>query len=454
MNSSTLSKKHQEIKEIFDEGTVSKNQWKLPPLYYKKSSSAIQKWEVYINLFTAADDPILIKDKCSQHNQIAKIYTSFKQIGSQTKTVSEPTIISKGTNIGKKNETTPFEQAVYMIRSRYFNKLRQGYVKNVEELQDVKNISFPLLIKNKTRGKFPWRIFPEKIHDFSKHNKKIHEPFSIERKLDGIFATIYYNPALKKHGIKDGIDIYSIQRETIHGFNYIRDELRDAIKHYQDIVFCGEFYKHGIKLQTISGIVRQETDKKEELLLYLFDCFYIDKDLPYIEREKILKTFTDKLSGKYVKMIKKYRTNFTYREKYYQTFLKEGFEGAVIRNYDGHYNVGINRQYRSYDVQKLKPRPDSEWKIIGYKSGTKGKEVGAIIFICEVSKEITFSVTPNLSYEERYELYSKMDKKETNGNTHFENNYLNKMYKIQYSTLSKNGVPQQPKGLGIRHINY
>jgi ATP-dependent DNA ligase len=131
--------------------------------------------------------------------------------------------------------------------------------------------------------------------------------------------------------------------------------------------------------------------------------------------------------------------------------LDQGYEGAVIRNPKGIYRTRIYSQHRSYDVQKLKPLENAEFEVVGYDQGKKGKNVGAIKFKLKTETGKVFNAEPkNMTQDERYRLFEKMSEVQENGKTYFENEYLGKPYTVEYFELSKDGVPQQPKGLGLR----
>jgi len=66
----------------------------------------------------------------------------------------------------------------------------------------------------------------------------------------------------------------------------------------------------------------------------------------------------------------------------YEDFMEMGYEGAIVRNFDGMY---VNK--RSYDLQKVKVFDDDEFRVVDIKIGTKGIMAGKAVFICERTKE-------------------------------------------------------------------
>lgn len=450
-----MSKKQQEIEAFYELGDIYEDGFYSPILYRPKTSGAIQQWQIAVKLF---DDGELITptdahvyDRKTSEDQVAHVVSQSHQTGGTITEWTPPTVITKGTNIGRKNYTTPYTQALYVARSKYTKKVKTGFQTDMP-IPGKGSITFESLCSMESRGKTPWRVYPEKVHDFTKYGHKINDQFYIEPKLDGIFMTVVYHPCIDK---PNNVDAYTIAKETIEGVDHIIEELLPTLRDFPGLHVCGELYQHGMSLQEISGHARRLEDSKHtnKVLLdyYVFDCFYIDdenKNIPYEERVELLEEVIP-AKAKYTRLNKRVETTRDNFKEYYEKYLKDGYEGAIIRNPDGIYRPGLYSQYRSYDVQKLKPRYDDEFEIIGYEDGKAGKEVGAVKFKCKTKTGETFNVTPNMTYEERYALFKKMSMGE-NGKTHFENEWKGKPYTVQYSILSKDGVPQQPKGLGKR----
>jgi hypothetical protein len=238
----------------------------------------------------------------------------------------------------------------------------------------------------------------------------------------------------------------------------------------------GETYKPGFSLQDISGTARRQADSKRgapELVLdyMVFDCFYTDKpDMPWSERRTLLESLFNEAAAdrtwEHLKLAPV--TECADREEVdaaYRSYLDEGLEGAVIRNMDAPYLVGLAKEQRSYKVLKLKPRPDAEWPVIGYESGGRGKSVGAVKWrlaendsgvrarlklaedaaLPPLDARLTFTSDMNAPYETLYAIYAYL---EDSGD--FDTRYRGKPMTVSYSILSNNMKPQQPKVLRFR----
>lgn len=128
------------------------------------------------------------------------------------------------------------------------------------------------------------------------------------------------------------------------------------------------------------------------------------------------------------------------------------FEGLMARNAKGLYYTSTENkttENRSIDLQKLKPWYDEEFELVGYTTG-KGRNNGAIIWVCKTNKGNEFNCDPkNMTIEARKALYADFQ-------THpskFKNEYQNLMMTVQYEEKNiKSGIPQRAKALGIRNF--
>ena len=80
--------------------------------------------------------------------------------------------ITQGKNIGKKNETTPFQQACSEAQSLWTKQVAKGYKEN-KEIEE-KTVLLPML-----------------AHDFNKRGKDIKFPCFVQPKLDGVRCMVH-----------------------------------------------------------------------------------------------------------------------------------------------------------------------------------------------------------------------------------------------------------------------
>ena len=349
--------------------------------------------------------------------------------------ISEKTIISEGKNLDKKNASTPISQAISQAYRLYQNKLKKS-----NKLIDIKDVPRPppMLLKKIEESK------SSTLSEEDYNNGVIIQP-----KLDGIRAICHVLS-------NQQVEFYSRTGLEYSGLDHISVEIIDMINNQNkykntEIFLDGEIYIKNVALQNLSGAVRGEDNKlKEKLQFHIFDCFIISKnenDLKLKQNERL--TFLKSIYREKYKFVKLVEPTIVHDEdklfKIYKNYLKEGYEGAIVRRVNSLYKFSLGKQ-RTNDVLKLKPFSTDEYKIVDYKEGEKGKDKGAVIFILKTEDGEEFSAVPKETQTWRKELYNrfKTEKKL------FEREYKNKYATIQYATLSSSGTPSQPKYLGIR----
>lgn len=341
-----------------------------------------------------------------------------------TERESVDTDVTTGKNLGKKNATNTITQALLDAYSLYKNKAKKA----TSTLN--KERPLPMLIKKLGDSKSASLT----LEDF---NAGIY----VERKYDG------YRSVATRDG--DSILMYSRSGIEYTGLDDIKEEL-DILIGDTDLYIDGELYAHNIPLQEISTKVRNGssvTIDRSDLKFYVFDCFDPNNlQLLQKERKEILtKLF---LAAKFINIVL-IDSFLVHTEddmmEYYKKFINENYEGAVIRKSNKPYEFSPNN-YHSSNALKLKPRNTAEFKIIDYHGGIKGKDLNAVVFILETDDCNSFNAVPTMTLAKRKSLYTQFKENPKI----FEDEYKGKMATIQYSILSRLGVPQQPKFITIR----
>ena len=228
----------------------------------------------------------------------------------------------------------------------------------------------------------------------------------------------------------------------------------ENIKYYENAIpyFAGELYKHGLPLNKISGQARNTHVLTDTLLEYhIFDVFFpiaiaAGHNMISKYRQQILiDTFNSVNKLNSVKQIENFKvTSNDEMYKLFDKFINEKYEGAIARKDNAEYRYSINN-YHSSNIVKIKPIFDDEFPIVGFTQGEKGKDKGALIWICGVLN-LQFHAVPKQTYKVRYELYTRL----SNDPKLFETYYKGKPLTIQYAELSSKGIPLQPKAIIIR----
>lgn len=338
-------------------------------------------------------------------------------------------LILEGKNIGKKNETTPFKQTLFNMASDYKKKLDKGYTTTK--------------VPEKKEG--PCMFHPMAIHKFAEKSDKIDLDNSyIQPKLDGVRVLCCLSG-------ENDILIYSRNMKPYVGFTALKNALMPIFKKHPNIYLDGELYIPGITFETLVGIAKNENEKTiDELHLYLFDCFMINKasvngdcnviEQTFEERFKILQSLPKTQAVHIVDTIKLEGDIYNHLENYIKNY-----EGIVVRDKSGIYETSLNKEIRTYKVLKLKKFHDAEYKIIGFTHGKKGKEMNAIKYILETDDGKEFNAVPNQSIKDRQALYKLYTEKPAE----FEK-IKNKKATIKYQDLTENNIPRFCKFIAVR----
>lgn len=367
-------------------------------LFKKTSTGAIQYWSISSDMHGAG---------------FGRIETCYGQVGTESPQVTEE-IIEIGKNIGKKNETTPYEQAYAEAKSRWEKKKKSGYVEN---LTSAENDELDDLIEG--------GIVPMLAQSFSKHGHKMKYPCYTQPKLDGIRCIAI---------LKDGkCTLWSRTRKPITGVPHIQREIEG--KFTIDVILDGELYNHKYKsnFEKIVSIVRQEepVEGHEVVEYHIYDTV-MDTSFDY--RQDSLKFWFMNGDGTSLKLVETRYIGEDEVMDYFQEFVQDGYEGAMLRNSDSKY---VNK--RSYDLQKVKEFDDAEFKITGIDEG-RGKLAGHVgAFVCLTSDGKKF--------------LAKMSGDTERLREYFQNHKLweGKQLTVKFQGLTgANGVPRFPVGVAIR----
>ncbi len=383
------------------------------------------------------------------------------------------TLITQGKNIGKKNETNVLSQMISVCNSEYNKKIDKGFntiINSNMENSNMKNLNLDsqnlTLNSNQASSSKENNIdkeklfYPMAIHKWNENKEKIIFPAYIQPKLDGVRVLIKQ----KDNNIINNINniiIYSRKLKEYIGLDIIKSACSEIFNYFSKIykneyvILDGELYNPEINFEKLIGFVRNENDKLlNDIQFYIFDSFRVNNNMQIIPEtfenrlNRLDDLFKNLKSLKNSKIIKLVSTiivnNETDIENNNNIFINEKFEGSVIRNKNGLYLSSTNREMRTYDALKYKLFTDEEYPIKAITQGNKGKEIGAIKFILGLPDGNTFDATPNLTLENRRELYEKYK------NPNEFKKIKDKMVTVRYQELTKNNVPRFAKVIAFR----
>ena len=347
-------------------------------------------------------------------------------------------VISAGKNIGKKNETTPLQQAVSEAKASWIKKKESGYSPiGITTSATVSDITDGVAAVNLDandegeeadddagRGKGIDKDVPSPMlaHDFLKRGKAIKFPCFTQRKYDGTRCVAI-----------SGKGLFSRNKKRYPHLDHIVAEIN---KLPNTIILDGELYSDTLTFQEIVGIVKRETlkegdqEKQIQIKLHVYD---IINEAPYELRYTNLQMLFNKYKFKHLVLVKSdiCESEEAMKELHAQ-YVAEGFEGLMLRN-----KTGLYKNSRAVDLQKFKEFFDGEFKIVGYKEG-EGLETGCVIWVCEAENGLQFACRPRGTREEREVLYSDGKK------------YVGKKLTVRYQEMTDSNVPRFPVGIAIR----
>lgn len=319
--------------------------------------------------------------------------------------------IREGKNIGKKNETTPKEQAIRVARSMWDAQKASGYSESKEPT--------PLFL-------------PMLAHDYKKRGKDIKFPCYAQPKIDGVRLVS------TRHGSEDGsVRFFSRTGKPINITDGIKTAVEQLIPIGSNMYIDGELFSPDLTFEEISGISRRLVSgnsagsKADAIRYWVFDCYN-----PDVPDETFAKRFckTQWESGTKLVFCPTLMIDEASRvDDQHQKYIQEGYEGIMLRNADSRYVPN----FRSKDLQKLKSFKDKEFEIISGKEA-EGLDAGTVILQCKDHASQTFWVRPRGTREYRRGLLERL------------NEILGKKLTVRYQNLTDCGVPRFPVGVAIR----
>ena len=370
-------------------------------------------------------------------NLIAVISVDSRQEGNAPRQGTD-TLVTKGKSIKTKSATNVLTQAIRDALGKYNSKLKVA-----SELIEGKidTLLPPQLIKK--HGDTKQATITE---------MDVKNGVQVQEKLDGIRMVAFNS---------DQIQLYSRKLNTIPAKDHIKDELIKLFQianslGYSGIYFDGEIFKHGLKLQDISGQSRRSDKELDEILEYhIFDCFFPNNErasMQSIDRQVILDKIFNKFTGKHLVRVpviipKSLDEIFILRD----SIISKGGEGIVVRRNSGIYTYSYNSK-RTSDVIKFKAKFDDEFEVIGFTSG-KGKYKDVVIWTCKTIDNKTFNCDQkDMTIDDRIKLFHLISSpcKKDSSKTNFEYYLKGQLLTVEYEDLSKDGVPQRAKAVTFR----
>lgn len=343
-----------------------------PQLYAKASTGKIKTWQIGVTL---------------NEDDTAIMWTMHGFLDGKKQLKPKP--IKIGKNIGKKNETTPYDQALSEALSKHKKQIDKKYIIEIPTAENEPNIYLPMLAKKLTKEPdFPVLTQP-----------KLNGVRSLNKKVDP--ATV------------------NITSRKFKSYNETMPHIRNAVLPLLNVdeYFDGELYRYGWTFQQILRRVKKLRPDSDQVQLWVYDMIPLDLKMKAIDRNHLYHARIPDNHPNIVKVESKIANNAEELEEQHRENIGRGFEGTIIRTLDGLYVF----DYRSPYLLKKKDFIDEEFMIVGAEveiSAEEDPDTGEIIekemvvFVFEVNDGThrTFNARPRGTVADRMRWLSEIDR--------------------------------------------
>jgi ATP-dependent DNA ligase len=483
-----------------------RTEFAFPTLEYTGARGTVRSWSIRVRLlrgdeYVEITDEMLDQPSADLAGDRAEITVESAQRDGKVRDVV-PTYVSAGKNLGKKNATNALTQALRDALGLYNKQRKRADTVVSEDAVSEDAVSEDAVSEPAVNDRMPPPMLVKKIGD-SREATLTPEVFrrgvTAQRKFDGVHLVVFNDAA-------EGVTLYSRTGTKYPGQPQIVAEMGamyrtaprvvpgkyglpallptmsptpatlKALEAYgsrpdqdagpSDPYFDGELYLHGKKLNWISGQARRDDDEGE-LEFYVFDVFFprakaAGHDMASRDRQRYLDDFFAAAAPHpHIRRVENFPASSRGElDALAQRFLREGYEGAIARKDDAGYKYSYSN-YHSANLVKIKPVFDDEFPVVGFTQGDRGKDVGAVIWVCEVPRPVdpadkTFTVVPkDMTYADRYAVFECLGRRvpgpDGKPTTRFERDIRGLALTVEYRGLSpKTGKPLQAKAKAFR----
>jgi DNA ligase 1 len=293
-----------------------------PMLYNRQSNDKWRQWRVRV----VADEVI----------------TEYGQVGGK---LAMATVMVKGKNVGKVNETSAHQQAINTAQSKWNKKVDEEYVEQM----------FNVALVSKRDAQ---KILPMLALQYEKRGRDIKFPCYVQPKIDGVRA-LYYND-----------ELWSRLGNQFTHLDHILREIRLLVS--PDLHLDGELYTTAYSFEQLVGLVKKKklTAKDvKDLGMVKYIVYDFVSDLDYDKRYKTLKRIFARESGNIMLLQTEICQSPDDIPTFLSKYIAEGYEGLIIRNLKGPYKVKY--RFQNYTVNGIprfpitnKTRPHITLKIL------------------------------------------------------------------------------------------
>lgn len=326
------------------------------------------------------------------------------------KTTSVGTIAA-GKNIGRANETTPWEQAEAEAKAAWQKKKDKGYVEDINHAQEKTVERLPML-----------------AHKFSERGHAILFPAMGQPKLNGVRCLVTKLAEGQIEYRSRGGNLFTALSHLVEHHNRVM-----AVGQTLD----GELFNPSYSLQQIVSMVKPGNTpdpKTVEIQHWVYDL--ADERMNFEARIALLREMLTAYPGTAGALVLVETAEIAGAEDVlplHQRFTQASFEGTMIRNRIGGYEF----KHRSNHLQKFKDFIDAEFRVTGVVEAT-GKSAGQAVLVCVTKDGKEFTVRCEGTDAYRREQWVKRDK------------LIGKTLTVRLQGYTDGGIPFFHVGVAIR----
>lgn len=406
-----------------------------PTLYKRAKSGDVQFWRI------------------ETHSVTGTIIKTSGRLGTENPIMHREEV--KGKNIGKKNETTPVQQAELQAESDWKKKHDEGYKtlkdlgidttvgawyswngQSKEYLSEILQLAMPKF-NSDASGNVKPMLAITKAWAPSAKNKY---PRYAEPKLDGVRATI----------IVDGTNVTILSRsgkpyDTLgHIASAVKRGIGKGAFLYSGgtVVLDGEIYLHGLLLEEINEAVKKPNVNTPGLQFWMYDVASMTEATQQERTAAMLKYAADINEPDYICFTVHYEVNSDDDvQKLHDQWLEKGFEGAMLKDPEGVYQQGQRSSYWT----KVKMFDDSEFAFKNFELGQREED---LIAVCWVETDEHAEPGQGTGTQE---FRAKMKgSRELKAKLYARNDLEGMSLTVKHFGYSKYGVPNLPSGKAFR----
>jgi DNA ligase 1 len=372
---------------------------KLPPLFKAAGRGGKIIWEIWVTRTSEGYGAITVR---------------YGKVDGKLQETTD--VVKKGKNVGKANETSPYEQACAEAESKWTKQLnRRGYGRTVEASAAVRGVSAML------------------AQSYDDQSAKVDWGTAFAQpKLDGFRCLAHVDES-------GSVRLVSRENQPLTVLEKLGVVIRESASYFRSLGLStvsldGEIYCHGMSLNQISSACKKLSEATDKLEYHLYDLAV--PGLSFKERSAALKQFLSRADSERLHRVETVKVRSDTELMQCQSeFLLQGFEGAMLRHGNGGYDFGK----RSAALLKVKTFVDGEFEVVDWKMG-RGRYAGMPVFTCQTAAGDLFDVLTEGTLDEKRALGKIADQMVGRKMT----------VKYQYLTKTKNPVPFFPVGKGFR----